>query len=594
MRRLPLLMAMLLSSCNDNTIGTNNSEPEASILEPAPDQEFEAGDAVLFRGTVEDRGTAAAELSVSWSSSLDGVLDEGPADSSGETTFSSADLRAGEHTITLRAVDAQGASGVDALSITVAAPTVENTNPTCQITAPLDDSEVAADQTVMFEGSAEDAQSDPIELTATWTSSEDGLLGEGTPSSSGALALTVDDLSPATHIITLDVADPDGGNCSEFIVVRVLSGNQRPSIAVPTISPELLFTDGTASCATPTPVDPENDPTTVTLRWLIDDVDTGVTTPTLAGSWFDKGDNLSCEATPADLEGPGAPALSPKVTVSDSPPTQPVVAITPSAPDAGTQALLCSVTTASLDADADPITYTFAWTLDSAPWTGATSQTTHPGDTIAASDVAAGTWQCTVTPTAAGLPGAAGSTSTTVGTVTTGTRVFVTSVGHDGDFGGITGADAHCQTRANAAGLGGTWLAWLSGASVSSSPSVRFNHSADAYVRLDGAVVADDWADLTDGAIANAINVDEFGATQTTGQIFSFTRIDGTPGLFGSATSDCYGGDCHCNNWTTNAGQGTPTPGSAVARRGFTDDDWTDYSFGNFCNLVARLYCFEQ
>lgn len=40
--------------------------------------------------------------------------------------------------------------------------------------------------------------------------------------------------------------------------------------------------------------------------------------------------------------------------------------------------------------------------------------------------------------------------------------VFVTSVHYTGDLGGVAGADAKCQTAATAAGLAGTYKAWIS------------------------------------------------------------------------------------------------------------------------------------
>src|SRR5690242_15690863 len=41
-------------------------------------------------------------------------------------------------------------------------------------------------------------------------------------------------------------------------------------------------------------------------------------------------------------------------------------------------------------------------------------------------------------------------------------RVFVTSKTYQGTLGGLAGADMECQKLADAANLGGTWMAWLS------------------------------------------------------------------------------------------------------------------------------------
>ncbi len=177
--------------------------------------------------------------------------------------------------------------------------------------------------------------------------------------------------------------------------------------------------------------------------------------------------------------------------------------------------------------------------------------------------------------------------------VVSGKLVFLTSTQHTGDLGGVTGADGICQDAASLAGHPGTFKAWLSGGASSSSPSVRFTQSTEPYVRVDGAVVADDWADLTDGTLHNPINVDEYGAAAVTSFAYTYVTTSGGPGL--NVSSDCYGGDCHCNDWTNANGQGSPTPGSAVGRVSFTTSQWTDYSFGNFCGPTGySLYCFEQ
>jgi len=76
-------------------------------------------------------------------------------------------------------------------------------------------------------------------------------------------------------------------------------------------------------------------------------------------------------------------------------------------------------------------------------------------------------------------------------------RVFVTSHCYLGSLGGLSGADAACQSLADAAGLAGTFAAWISDAY--DGPSVRLPHASVPYVLTDGAVVARDWGDLVDG-----------------------------------------------------------------------------------------------
>ena len=78
-------------------------------------------------------------------------------------------------------------------------------------------------------------------------------------------------------------------------------------------------------------------------------------------------------------------------------------------------------------------------------------------------------------------------------------NVFVTSQSHNGDFGGLTGADAFCQSLALTAGLSGTYKAWLS--DTTGSPATRFAQASVPYRLVDGTTIANDWNDLTDGTI---------------------------------------------------------------------------------------------
>ncbi len=98
--RLVLLFAMLIAAgCSDSSIVTNNSPPEATIELPSVGTEVLEGSEVEFAGVVEDRGTRLEELEVTWSSSIDGILLEGLADTEGQTGFTSSDLSIGEHSL---------------------------------------------------------------------------------------------------------------------------------------------------------------------------------------------------------------------------------------------------------------------------------------------------------------------------------------------------------------------------------------------------------------------------------------------------------------------------------------------------------------
>ena len=164
-------------------------------------------------------------------------------------------------------------------------------------------------------------------------------------------------------------------------------------------------------------------------------------------------------------------------------------------------------------------------------------------------------------------------------------KVFVTSTVYTGSLGGLEGADAKCQSHAEAAGLTGTFMAWLS--SSSESPSTRFIRSDKPYVLVDGTVVANDWADLTDQSLANGITLTEEGnpvaktsfCTANTTMVWSGTSAQGT--ALGSASN-------RCSDWTSTSG------GSRWGHTEKTDRFWSEWCSGGSCNWEAPIYCFEQ
>jgi hypothetical protein len=166
-------------------------------------------------------------------------------------------------------------------------------------------------------------------------------------------------------------------------------------------------------------------------------------------------------------------------------------------------------------------------------------------------------------------------------------QVFITSSVHTGALGGLGGADAICQTRANAAGRPGTYKAWLS--TGSESPSTRFRQSGQPYIRVDNTQVAANWAALISppGDIDATLNVTETGSTFGTIQFaWTNTSFDGSP-----VTADQ---TFNCGNWTNDTVNAGVIGGADV-----TTSSWTTFGT-SFCpvdensGVGRRLYCFQQ
>ncbi len=181
---------------------------------------------------------------------------------------------------------------------------------------------------------------------------------------------------------------------------------------------------------------------------------------------------------------------------------------------------------------------------------------------------------------------------------------FVTSVGSGkgADFGGIAGADRHCQSLAQAAGAGNrTWRAYLS-TTGEKRVNARDRIGKGPWQNALGDVVAKNLSDLhADPRINKRTAITEKGAivngrgdTPNMHDVLTGSRSDGRA----YTGSD----DTTCRNWTS-SGEGSAVVGHHD-RIGLLDDaeskSWNSSHFSRGCSPDAlkssggdgRIFCF--
>jgi Collagenase NC10 and Endostatin. len=153
--------------------------------------------------------------------------------------------------------------------------------------------------------------------------------------------------------------------------------------------------------------------------------------------------------------------------------------------------------------------------------------------------------------------------------------VFTTSTTQTAALGGLAGADAICAQRALAAGLAGTYRAWLSTSTVNAIDRLG---SASGWVRPDGKPVLNNVADIAKDKLFYPPRLDEFGNDLGAAPaVITATLPDGT--LLAVLTT--------CGDFTSAIGGSTTGIGYASACSGmFT----AAVNFG--CAGQARIYCF--
>lgn len=151
-------------------------------------------------------------------------------------------------------------------------------------------------------------------------------------------------------------------------------------------------------------------------------------------------------------------------------------------------------------------------------------------------------------------------------------RVFASSSLHNGNLGGVAGADTKCQALADAKGMGGTFRAWISASGANAID--RITSAGPWYLGTEMVVASR--AGLASGALLRAIRSDENGTTLPTSEDRIWT---GTASNGSHSTPDC-------NGWTSTSGSGRVGEGER------SDTGWTSLTT-EACNQVNRIYCFE-
>ncbi len=159
---------------------------------------------------------------------------------------------------------------------------------------------------------------------------------------------------------------------------------------------------------------------------------------------------------------------------------------------------------------------------------------------------------------------------------------FLTTSLYAGNLGGLVGADSLCTAVATDAGLSGTYRAWLGDST--SGPLNRFTQSTRPYYNVTGLRIANNWADLTDGTLQNALFATEQGIAAGASAPWSSVFISG-------ATV----GAQNCSGWTTSANSGTAATAGRFAISPSSTDTWTfDNNSIGPCSVTHRLMCFQQ
>jgi hypothetical protein len=371
-------------------VTVENSDPTISSVSISPTTGIGTSSTLTCAVTATDPDGSLTTESYAWSNSTTGsTLGSGSSIALDKSAVSPGDVV----TCTATVEDPDGGSDVGTSSVAIG-----NASPTVDSVSISPATGVMVMDTLSCSATASDEDGETVSLTYEWTNATNGSsLGTG-----DELMLSSAISSPGDEIrCTATATDPSGASGSDNASVTV--ENTAPEVTDVTLDPTSPTTSDVVF-AYPTTTDADGDTVSVTYEWFVNEVSvrSGTTDQRLGTSYFEKNDVLRAEVTPSDGTESGDAFSSSSITVVNTAPGAPVVAIDPDEPSAGLDDLICYVDTEASDDDDDALNYTVSWSVNgtdysalsgaTGPFTTDLTDDTVPGDDTVAGDV----WTCTV------------------------------------------------------------------------------------------------------------------------------------------------------------------------------------------------------
>jgi parallel beta-helix repeat protein len=179
----------------------NDNLPTPHLTAPAEGAVYNIGMPITFSGYTNDTEDGfLTDSSLCWSSNKSGSIGTG--------NFTTSNLTAGKHKITLTVTDSYGARSEATVNITV------NSPPTAYITSPTNGQVITYSQSIQFTGYGSDNEDGFLAGSSiSWSSNISGNLGNGN--------FTLNNLSIGKHLINLTVTDSNGSIAYKTVNITI-------------------------------------------------------------------------------------------------------------------------------------------------------------------------------------------------------------------------------------------------------------------------------------------------------------------------------------------------------------------------------------
>ncbi len=362
-------------------VRSENQPPALQILSPDQDGSYRSGENLLFELLADDPDGTNTDLELEI---YDGAILLAAGlhpDSSGYLAWSTDDLPEGDHTVSVYAADPEGAYTTRAVQFEIRPPNTCPSTPVVYIDPPEPTGGDNLDAVLAVEST--DPDEDAIDYEYSWY--RDGVY-------EGGYALLV----PATdtdrfETWRVEVTASDGDCTSAAATDDVTIGNSAPTVTTATLSPGVITETTGVNCVPSGWVDADGDSPYYHYQWTVNGVTVGPDSSALNAAYYARGNVVSCTVTPDDGFATGPSVSSASLTVSNTAPGTPAVALSPTSP-MDDDDLHWEVTTAATDVDGDVLSYHCTWSRNGTEQASLVNQTLVPASMTSSGD----TWTVSV------------------------------------------------------------------------------------------------------------------------------------------------------------------------------------------------------
>lgn len=457
------LSCLLFESSKIDLSEEIDQPPEAQINAPTGSETYYSDQPTQFSAIVFDAEDSVEELEISWTSDLAGELSLSISPNENGEISDSTLLGVGEHLIQLSVTDSAGNQTIAEVEVSVSG---ENLVPECAIFSPFDGARFIAGETIEFSGIATDANIPNEDLQVEWSSDNDGILGNSTPSSEGDASFSTTQLSALEHLITMKVIDDIAAECTDQVLIQVMNA---PVVSILEPAAGSVVELGTQVLFEALVTDVEDPYNSIELEWSssIDGI-LGTGNPDSQGTVYFVADSLSSGEHEIFLTAQDSDELVSSDDINlivNIAPEIESIELSPSSP-APVGSVLCLATVFD-DEDNLSFSYSFSNQTTGEEYTQISSNDSSASFDLSSTNIhLSDTLVCRVMVTDSA--GATDSASTSV-TVNAGSPYFTTPATISPNSGVVTGTQLQCSAEAEMYGQGPltpNYQWWVSGSLV--------------------------------------------------------------------------------------------------------------------------------